>query len=183
MPRHISTVATLLGVLLWLAVAAPSRAEPAPDFLLTDLDGKSHSLANYRGRVLLLNFWSVWCNSCKRETPSLVRLHNLGLDGLGVLGVTVNDAEPNVRAFVDQQDITYPVVLDDEAAVAALYGVEVIPTNVIIDGDGELHATFQGFLTVAHFETTVLRSLFEILPRPVEPRGKATVAWAALKSR
>ena len=168
---------------LCAAHTTSAQREPAPDFKLSDLDGVSHSLAKYRGRVVLLNFWSTWCDDCKRETPSLVRLHGEGRAELVVLGVTVNDAEPNVRAFADQQKITYPLLLDDDAAVADLYGIEFIPTNVIIDADGEVHDTIVGFGTVAHFEVSVLASLYEILPRLVEPRGKAAVAWAAIKSR
>jgi thiol-disulfide isomerase/thioredoxin len=161
----------------------PARAEPAPDFKVTDLDGVSHSLANYRGRVLLLNFWATWCNDCKREVPSLVRLDGEARPGLAILGLAVNDAEPNVRAFIGQQKITYPIALDDDSVVTQLHEIEFIPTIVIIDRDGELHDTIVGFGTVAHFEASVLRSLFEVLPRAVEPRGKAAVTWAAMKSR
>jgi cytochrome c biogenesis protein CcmG, thiol:disulfide interchange protein DsbE len=186
MPRRITTTVIVLAICLCAARAAPALAEPAPDFLLKDIDGVSHSLANYRGQVLLLNFWATWCVPCKREAPSLVRLHDLGNPGLAILGIALSDAEPNVRAFVDQQNIAYPVALDHDDpddAVAALYGVDSIPTNVIINGDGELHAVYVGFLTVAHFEASVLRDLAEILPREVEPRGKAAVTWAAMKSR
>ena len=180
MARHV-TSALLLAALF--GVSGRVAAEPAPDFLLKDLDGSSHSLAKYADKVILLNFWSTWCADCKREAPSLVRLHSQRLANLVILGVAVNDAEANVRAFAAQQAIEYPVVLDDDGAVADLYGLEFIPTNVIVDADGEIHDTIVGFGTVAHFEASVLSSLYQLVPRAVEAKGKVAVAWAALRAR
>lgn len=164
-------------------VCRPAAAVPAPDFRLTDLDGVSHTLAKYRGKVVLLNFWRTSCDDCKREIPSLVKLHAQRRPDLVVLGVTVRDFAPNVRAFADQQKVVYPLLMDDDGAVADLYELEFIPTNVIVDATGEIHDTIVGFGTVAHFEAFVLASLYELIPRPVAPRGKAAVTWAAMKFR
>ncbi len=179
------TRAMTLALLLiaGVCVSRPAAGVPAPDFRLIDLDGVSHTLAQHRGKVVLLSFWASWCAGCKRETPSLVKLHALRRNDLVVMGITVNDAVPNVRAFADQQKITYTLLMDDDGEVAALYEVDRIPTNIIVAADGEVHETIVGFGTVLHFEAFVLRSLYELIPRPVAPRGKATVTWAALKSR
>ena len=176
-----ATHALLLAAMLGLA--GRGAAEPAPEFLLKDLEGVSHSLAKYPGKVILLNFWSTWCADCKREVPSLVRLHAQRLPNLIILGIAVNDAEANVRAFGEQQKVAYPLLLDDDGAVVELYELEFIPTNIIVDADGEIHDTIVGFGTVAHFEASVLNSLYQLIPRAVEPKGKTAVAWAALKTR
>ncbi|MBT3268898.1 TlpA family protein disulfide reductase [Candidatus Poribacteria bacterium] len=180
MARYVTLALLLIAM---LGASYRVAAEPAAEFLLKDLDGDSHNLAKYAGKVILLNFWSTWCADCKREVPSLVRLHGQRLPNLVILGVAVNDAEANVRAFAEQQKVAYPVLLDDDGAVADLYELEFIPTNVIVDADGEIHNTIVGFGTVAHFEASVLDSLHQLIPRPVEAKGKAAVAWAALKTR
>ncbi len=162
-----------------LAPAARSRA----GIKWKNANGEAVGLGDYKGKVVLLNFWATWCRDCTRETPSLVKLHGRRRDDLVILGVTVRDFEANVQAFADRQKITYSLLMDDDAAVANLYELEFLPTNVIVDADGEIHDTIVGFGTVAHFDAFVLRRLYELIPRAVAPRGKAAVTWAKLKAR
>ena len=120
--------------------------KPAPDFKLKDLDGREVSLASFRGKPVLLNFWGVDCPNCKREVPSLVRLHERYRDsGLVILGVNVWDEKPaKIKEFAAERGIRYPLLVEG-SKVANRYGIEVIPTNFFIDPEGKVTSMEVGF--------------------------------------
>src|SRR5262245_37225793 len=88
-------------------------AKPAKlDFTMKDLDGKDVSLSSFKGKVILLNFWATWCGPCKAEIPGFVDLQKqYGKDGFVVIGYSVDDEAPKARAFADEYQMNYPILL------------------------------------------------------------------------
>jgi cytochrome c biogenesis protein CcmG/thiol:disulfide interchange protein DsbE len=111
---------------------------PAPAFTLTSVDGKSYSLENLRGKVILLNFWATWCVPCRLEMPLFEELHRAGVDkGLVVLGINSEGPQIALR-FLEEQGYTFPTLADAGDVVARAFGVELIPTTVGIDKTGRV---------------------------------------------
>lgn len=147
-------LAVVAGLLLWAWLHrdrfAPVEAgAAAPAFELAALDGGRVSLEDYRGRVVLLNFWATWCGPCRQEMPALERLHRmLEPEGLEVVGLNV-DAAPgeidalahlggDVAAFVREYGLTFDILRDPEGGVMRRYGVSGLPTTVLIDRQGRV---------------------------------------------
>jgi peroxiredoxin len=129
------------------AEAAVLSSSLAPDFTAQSLDGTSVNLAQFKGQVVLLNFWATWCPPCVRETPRLVRVaEQYRGKGLVVLGIntTYQDDEAKVRQFVRDQAISYAVLLDREGAVGKKYPARLMPTTYLIDPEGRIVSTKVG---------------------------------------
>ncbi len=111
------------------------------------LDGDDElSLSDFRGKVVVLNFWASWCDPCKKEAPVLERVHQrLQQDGAGtVLGVTYQDDPIESRAFVQQHGLTYPSLRDSGRVVAQQFGVSQIPETFVIDREGRIRTIIYG---------------------------------------
>lgn len=168
-------VALALLVLLLRNVAVPERtvsaqgadaaalaSKPAPNFTLESLDGREISLADLKGKVVLLNFWATWCPPCVREIPRLVRVADKYRDqGLVVLGVntTFQDDQAKVTQFVREQGITYPILLDVTGEVGQKYTSRLMPTTYIIDQAGKIVHTKVGEVDEQTLEEQVLALL------------------------
>jgi peroxiredoxin len=115
------------------------------DFALKDLDGNTVRLADYQGKVVLLEFWATWCGPCKQSMPELERLHQAYNDrGFEIIAVSLDESEPAVREFVEEYDLSFTVVMDD-ADVNSAYGVFSIPTTFILDKSGQVVKKHLGF--------------------------------------
>jgi cytochrome c biogenesis protein CcmG, thiol:disulfide interchange protein DsbE len=124
-------------------------AAPAASTMLPALNGKGkQSLAAYRGKVVLLNFWASWCEPCKAEAPQLERMQRQmqSYDGT-VLGVTYLDASPDSRRFVHEFDLTYPNLRDTTGEFAHAYGTDQLPESFLIDRKGHVVAISRGQVT------------------------------------
>lgn len=110
----------------------------APVFQLEDLNGKTVSLKEFRGKVIVLNFWATWCAPCRAEMPSLENLYrNLKDKGLVIIGVSVDSSEKTVQSFVKERGITFPILLDKRKEVSFDdYGVIGLPVTFLIDKKG-----------------------------------------------
>jgi cytochrome c biogenesis protein CcmG/thiol:disulfide interchange protein DsbE len=129
------------------AEAAALATDVAPDFTVQTLDGQSVSLSDFKGKVVLVNFWATWCPPCVRETPRLVRVAETYKDqGLVVLGVntTYQDDPEKVRQFARDQGISYPVLLDAEGVATEKYQSRLMPTTYLIDRNGKIVHTKVG---------------------------------------
>jgi peroxiredoxin len=132
-----SSVAPLLTA---LGVHQPPRRAAAPDFTLPDLEGHPVRLRQFQGKVVLLNFWATWCTPCRLEMPSMERLYQTFKRTEFVLvGVSLDrQGAAVVRPFVEELQLTFPIVLDATAEVARAYGVRGLPTTYLVDPDGQL---------------------------------------------
>jgi len=142
--------ARVLTVLVLLALTVPAGAvniqEHAPDFTLKSLEGSNLRLEEYRGQVVLINFWASWCGPCRQEMPLLDRLHQRYLDtGFAVLGVNVEGEEAPARALIDKIPVTFPVLIDEGQAVSELYRLEAMPSTVVVDRDGVVRYIHRGY--------------------------------------
>jgi peroxiredoxin len=121
------------------------------DFTLEDLNGKSWTLNELRGKVVLLNFWATWCPPCRKEMPDLQALHDRFADeGLVILGVSDEKAE-TVRKFLAEQKYTYPMLLDPGRTVSKQFEVDGIPKTFVFDRDGNLAAQSMDMRTAGEF--------------------------------
>ena len=121
------------------------QLRPAPSFQGTTLDGRTISLDDLKGTVVVIDFWSSWCPPCRREAPGLAQVYD-EFRGKGVefLGVAIWDQEDNVRDFVDELGVPYPNIMDDKGAIAIDYGVIKLPEKFFVDRDGNLARKFSG---------------------------------------
>lgn len=141
---------------------------PAPDFTLTDQYGKIHSLSQYRGKVVFLNFWASWCGPCKQEMPDIQALYEQYGENKGdvvILGVANPKTEENPNAwegtkeevtdFLKNQEYTYPTVMDETGLQFAMYGVYSLPTTFMIDREGNVFGYVSGALTKEMMESII----------------------------
>ncbi|MEZ4485798.1 MAG: TlpA disulfide reductase family protein [Syntrophotaleaceae bacterium] len=117
----------------------------APEFTLTDISGGQLSLGQFRGRNVLIVFWASWCPPCRAEMASLQLLHNSNtVKNLAILAVNAGETQGQVAAFVSQQKLTLPVLLDVENDLQQLYGVYQLPLAFLVDSQGKIVARHLG---------------------------------------
>lgn len=153
--RGISALLHVVVLLVaWLAIGAyqtrrhlPSGKALAPEFELVDLDGQRVSLAQFRGRRVLVHFFATWCGVCKLELPSLRSLHaDLAADAVLLAVVEDSDDVAAVRRFAREHDLRYRILLGSDAIIAA-YRVSAYPTNYYLRPDGSISSTSVGLST------------------------------------
>lgn len=118
----------------------------APDFTLLNLEGEEVSLSDFRGKHVYLNFWATWCSFCDMEMPDLQRVYDEN-DDMVVLGVNVMEKLDEVKPYVEENGLTFPVVLDEEGMMGSLYLVRGMPTTYFIDKEGVILGSIPGMLT------------------------------------
>lgn len=142
------------AIILLAALVAPAQAlelKPwsggaTPRLELSDLDGKTHRLADYRGRAVLVNFWATWCAPCREEMPSFERLR-ASLDGRAVvLAVNLAEPESRIRRFFDTVPVRFAVLLDRDGATAKAWQARVLPATYIVGPDGAIRYRHLGEL-------------------------------------
>ncbi len=114
---------------------------PAPDFTLEDMDEDEHSLSDLRGKVVLLNFWATWCPPCRREMPSMERLHQkLDADRFKVIAINQMEDGDHVFAYIGQLEVdpTFTILFDKDSAVSNSFSVNGLPTTYLIDKQGNI---------------------------------------------
>jgi cytochrome c biogenesis protein CcmG, thiol:disulfide interchange protein DsbE len=170
-PVPIAVVCVLLALLALLAYGlaqnepdrgvdealARGEREEAPALELPKLGGGgSASLADYRGQVVVLNFWASWCEPCKDESPLLQRWHRRMRDGGGtVLGVDMLDVTDRAQAFIDEYGLTYPMLKDKDGEGLERFGVVQYPETFVIDRQGRIAAVRRGPVDEDFMQTSV----------------------------
>ena len=123
-----------------------AKPVPAEDFTLGTIDGSQSSLSSYKGKVVFLSFWATWCGPCKQELPSIEAMYKkLAGRGFEVVAVDIGEDKDKVSQFVKANNLTFPVLVDGNAAVGVAWGASSIPTNYLIDRSGRILARVVGF--------------------------------------
>ncbi|HDL65102.1 MAG TPA: TlpA family protein disulfide reductase [Proteobacteria bacterium] len=137
--------------------AAARGLKIAPDFNLKKLEGGTIKLSDYRGKVIILDFWATWCPPCRKEIPDFVELQKeYGDKGLIILGISL-DQNPKqaLPAFIKKYKVNYPILLTDGKVDKSYGGVTGIPTTFIIDRKGEIYKHYVGFRPKHVFATDI----------------------------
>ena len=125
----------------------PAVGMQAEDFQLADLDGKTQSLSQYRGKIVLVNFWATWCKPCTTEMPAMQAIYDKLHDkGFVVLAVNELEDDAKVREHIKQYGHTFPVLMDRDNKVANQFGVFGLPVSVFIDQEGLVQEYIKGGL-------------------------------------
>jgi thiol-disulfide isomerase/thioredoxin len=156
---------------------SPLQGKAAPSFTLTDLSGKKVSLADYRGKALLINFWATWCGPCKLETPWLVELRNkYAAQGFEVLGIdsegdsakpgseTWNKDKAAVQKFVQQMKVPYPVLMNGDSLSKPFGGLDNLPSSFYINRQGVVIAAQVGIDSESAMEANIKQALTTTQP-------------------
>ena len=137
----------------------------APDFTLTSINGEEITLSDYRGKVVVINFWATWCGPCRYEIPMLIEFQELyGTDKLIVLGVAINSgSKEEVQKFADEFNIIYPILHGSDEELGKLvymYGnFASIPSTFIVNGKGEVTNFIKGAQSRSVFQTYIEQQL------------------------
>ena len=140
---------------LLLALALPAAAEElkpwaggaTPPLELADLRGRKHSLADYRGKVVLVNFWATWCEPCREEMPSMERLRvSLAERPFAVLAVNLAEPESRIAKFLDTVPVGFPILLDRDTKTTRAWQAKVLPATYIVGPDGAIRYRHVGEL-------------------------------------
>jgi len=143
-----AVIVTLTCGLAWgMGSRVPTVGMQAEDFRLTDLAGKEQSLSQYRGKIVLLNFWATWCKPCTTEMPAMQTTYDKLRDkGFVVLAVNELEDDAKVREHIKQYGHTFPVLMDHDNKVANQFGVFGLPVSVFIDQEGRVQEYIKGGL-------------------------------------
>ena len=158
-----------VSLLLWSLVAPALAQQPtirfvrnpdaAPNFKLDTLEGRPLSLADYKSKVILLNFWATWCGPCRAEIPDLVELQNKYKDQLQIIGLVVDDDDQEaIKKFVEEFGINYPVAIATDALRLEYGGIPALPTSFVLDGEGRVVQKHEGLRDPVLYEVEI-RSL------------------------
>jgi thiol-disulfide isomerase/thioredoxin len=159
--------ACLIGLLLMdftcfkmtsaFAQEASSARTPAVGWKLTDLNGRNVSFSDFRGKIMILDFWATWCLPCRVEIPHFVELQKqYGNKGLTVIGVSLDEQGPKVvKKFVKQLGVNYPIVIGNAKVAESYGGIDAIPTTFVIDRQGRIASRHMGYDDKTVFEKEI----------------------------
>jgi len=141
---------------------ASAAMDVAPAFVLKDIKGRTERLSDYKGKVVLLNFWATWCAPCQAEMPDLVKLQNKYQSrGLQLIGMTCPDyTRADVSRLARTLKLNYPILLASREVAEKYDASDVLPTTIVIDRDGKIRARILGILNADEFEQSVKPLLY-----------------------
>jgi thiol-disulfide isomerase/thioredoxin len=147
-----------------------SNAEPMPPFLVNDLDGRFLSTADWRGKVVIVNFWATWCPPCREEIPEMIALADRYKDRLQIIGVSEDDdATPEeVRDFAREAKINYPIVMGSSGISSEYGGVPALPTAFVVNTDGRVVIKHVGLYPAEVYDREIRALLGEHVDEPIQ---------------
>ncbi len=138
-------IAAILSSTSLFATAGDANG-PAPAFTLTDLTGQTGALSQYKGQVVMVNFWATWCGPCQQEMPLLDQMYRKYKPaGFTLIGVNVDKNAPPVKDLLARKPVSFPVLLDPTNAVSKAYHLDEMPSSVIIDRKGNIRYLHRGY--------------------------------------
>ena len=167
MPTRLLSAATFVACLFAVSCAetTPVKAavkpvkdrRAAPDFALKDASGKVVKLSDFKGKIVLLNFWATWCGPCRIEIPWFVEFEQKHKDkGFAVVGIAMDDEGWSVvKPYVERQKMNYRVIVGTDEVAAHYGGVESLPTSFVIDRDGRIAAVHVGLVSKRNYENDI----------------------------
>jgi peroxiredoxin len=136
----------LAAVVVAASAFAADTGGPAPAFTLTTLEGQPGALSQYKGQVVMVNFWATWCGPCQQEMPLLDQMYKKYKPaGFTLIGVNVDKEAPPVKELMARKPVSFPVLLDPANQVSKAYHVDEMPSSVIIDRKGEIRYIHRGY--------------------------------------
>ncbi len=143
------------------AVKPGHTRKSAPDFTLKDVNGKAVKLSDYKGKVVLLNFWATWCGPCKIEIPWFVEFEKQYKDqGFAVLGVAMDDEGWDVvRPYLSDKKINYRIMVGDDMTAQQYGGIDSLPTTFLLDREGRIAATHVGLVSKSDYTNEIIELL------------------------
>ncbi|MBU0905911.1 MAG: thiol-disulfide oxidoreductase ResA [Firmicutes bacterium] len=134
----------------------------APNFELVDMNGKTHQLSDYKGQGVFLNFWGTWCKPCEREFPLMDNQYQVYKDkGVQILAVNIAESDFVVQQYIDQRDLTFPVLIDKTKSVMHSYNINPLPTTFLINSEGQIEKIITGEMT----EEDIKKYMEQIRPK------------------
>jgi peroxiredoxin len=134
------------GALGGATAAGTDASGPAPAFTLATVNGESATLSQYKGQVVMLNFWATWCGPCQQEMPLLDQMYKKYKPaGFTLIGVNVDKDAPPVKQLLDRKPVGFPVLLDPASQVSKSYHVDEMPSTVLIDRKGNIRYLHRGY--------------------------------------
>lgn len=129
----------------------------APDFTLQSIEGKSISLSDYKGKIVILDFWATWCPPCRKAIPDLVDLKEKYKNDIEIIGIALDDAstKQEVKPFAEQMKINYPVVYGNIPLTQEYGNIRSIPTSFVLDAEGKIAAKHIGYVSKQVYENDI----------------------------
>ena len=140
-----------------------TAGNPAPSFTLQDLSGNEVSLSDFKGKVVILDFWATWCQPCVKEIPHFIELYEQYKDqGFAMVGISLDhQGVSDVKSFVQKYQVNYPILMNDGRADKAYGGIKYIPTTFVIDRTGNIRQKYVSYREKAVFEADIKALLAE----------------------
>ncbi len=150
-----------VGLLIVLLTSKPTVSDgTAPNFSAQTVDGKTVSLADHRGEVVMLNFWATWCPPCKAEMPVLQNAYERHKDdGFTIIGVNNMEKLSTVQRFVQSARLSFPIAMDEHGVVQRTFGIMGYPTSIFVGPNGKIYATHSGALRADQLEQYIAQGL------------------------
>ncbi|MCH8306810.1 MAG: TlpA family protein disulfide reductase [Proteobacteria bacterium] len=147
MMKGLRIILLVLSIFMGSSLASSGlTGQTAPDFVLRSSTGENLRLSEYRGDVVMINFWATWCGPCRQEMPLLDELYGrYQRVGFSLLGVNIDDDSRRAMAMVKELGVRFPVLFDEEKKVSKLYEVEAMPLTILLDREGTVRHIHYGY--------------------------------------
>lgn len=159
----------LTGLLVLLLQNVAAQSQPAPDWKLKDVTGRSIRLRDYKGKVVLLNFWATWCGPCRAEIPELVKWQRK-YPGLQIIGIAYPpQTRAEIRSFARKLKINYPIIQGTNELKSYFTTSDTLPWTVVLDAAGNVQSNIEGIL----YEDEFAEKILPLLGKTAPPRVRA----------
>lgn len=145
--KGLRIILLVLAIFMGSSLASSGlTGQTAPDFVLKSATGENLRLSEYRGDVVMINFWATWCGPCRQEMPLLDELYGrYQRVGFNLLGINIDDDSRRAMAMVNELGISFPVLFDEDKKVSKLYEVETMPLTILLDREGTVRHVHHGY--------------------------------------